>query len=281
MENNSNDCKWIYYNHAAIYADDPRNEVDTRMIDSGDIWKIPGKPILARWTTEFDCGYETNWWYVIKDNPLVIDDLKKKRRYEIKKGLKNFEVKQINPFDYKEDIYNVFIKAQQSYGKKNQILTAKEEFTKKMEKWDKYIVYGAFFLEDNTLCGYSLLEQNGQYLGLNVLKTIPDYEKYAINSAIVAQILFDYEDYIKSGGYICDGARNINHETFFQDYLEKYFEFRKAYCKLQIAYNPKYKIIIKILYPFRKLLRKLDNVRVIHNINGVMKMEEIKRSTNE
>lgn len=47
---------------------------------------MDGKPYLARWTSSFDCGHETNWWYVIKDTPFDINELKKKRRYEIRKG---------------------------------------------------------------------------------------------------------------------------------------------------------------------------------------------------
>ena len=42
-----------------------------------------GVPLLARWTEDFDCGYETEWWYVIKDTPLDLSKLKKKRRYDI------------------------------------------------------------------------------------------------------------------------------------------------------------------------------------------------------
>ena len=77
--------------------------------------------------------------------------------------------------------------------------------------------------------------------------------------------------------YICDGARSISHETAFQDYLEKYFEFRKAYCELNIKYNPKWKLTIKFLYFFRKIFRLLEGIGIIHQINGIMKMEEIVR----
>ena len=50
-----------------------------------------------------DCGYETNWWYVVKDTPFDLNSLKAKRRYEINKGIKNFEVIDIDPKNYSED----------------------------------------------------------------------------------------------------------------------------------------------------------------------------------
>ena len=78
--------------------------------------------------------------------------------------------------------------------------------------------------------------------------------------------------------YVCDGARNINHETAYQDYLEKYFGFRKAYCKLNIAYNPKIGWIVKCLYPLRGIFKKFDSIKIVHLINGVLKMEEYSRT---
>ena len=138
---------WKYYNHAAI----------------------PVTALLERWTTEFDCGYETNWWYVVKDNPFDINALKSKRRYETNKGIKNFNVKEIEPMNYAD----------------------------------------------------------------------------------------------------------------FQDYLEKYFGFRKAYCKLHIVYNPKVKWLIMLMFPIRRFLMKLDGIGKVHQINSVLRMEEIVRENNE
>ena len=83
---------------------------------------------------------------------------------------------------------------------------------------------------------------------------------------------------LANGTIICDGARSINHETHFQDYLEKYFDFRKAYCKLHIEYNPKIKWSIPLLYSMRKMLLKFDGIGFVHQINAVLKMEEIVRS---
>jgi len=131
------------------------------------------------------------------------------------------------------------------------------------------------------MAGYAFLTREHQnYIDFCVLKTKPEYERLSVNAALVAGILDYYNEFLSNGGYICDGSRSINHETAFQDYLEKYFDFRKAYCKLHIEYNPKYKWVIKLLYPMRKILLKLDGVGIVHSLNSVLRMEEIVRSDN-
>lgn len=271
---------WKYYNHAAISMCAPHEIPDLTPINNKTIWKIKGgKPLLVRWTTEFDCKEETQWWYVIKDKPFDISTLKAKRRYEINKGLKNYDVSIINPLVYKEELFNVQVAAFSAYPEKYRPTVNKDSFIKNIEGWSKYSVFGVFSKDTEELCGYALLTQNSDsYLGLNVLKTNPIHEKNAVNAALVAGILYHYDAFLRNGGYICDGERSISHETAFQDYLEKYFEFKKVYCHLNIKYNPKVSWLIKIIYPFRKLLLKFDFKKIVHNINSVLKMEEIIRS---
>lgn len=106
----------------------------------------------------------------------------------------------------------------------------------------------------------------------------PAYERHQINAALVQATVEKYKEELAKGIiYILDGARNINHETDFQDYLEEYFIFRKAYCQLHIRYNPLIRTLIKILYLFRNTMTRFDKIGIIHNINAVLKMEHIRR----
>lgn len=238
--------------------------------------------MLARWTSDWDCGYETNWWYVIKDTPLDISQLKAKRRYEINKGMKFFEVKQISPQKYAEELCQVQVAAFSAYPEKYRPHVEINSFVQEVAHWNDTIVFGAFYKENNQLVGYARLKKMDEFwLEFNVLKANPDFEKCAVNAAIVAEILKFFEPFLKKGGIICDGSRSINHETHFQDYLEKYFNFRKAFCNLHVVYNPKIAWGIPILYCMRKTLMKLDNIGSVHRINAVLKMEEIVRSQNE
>lgn len=76
-----------------------------------------GQPLLARWTEDYDCQQKTEWWYVIKDTMFDINELKAKRRYEINKGKKNFEVRRIDHSIYVDDLFKVQIAAYQSWQK--------------------------------------------------------------------------------------------------------------------------------------------------------------------
>lgn len=240
-----------------------------------------GVSLLARWTSDFDCGKETNWWYVIADKPFNLQAIKAKRRYEINKGLNNFDVRKFNPAEYTEDLYEVQVEAFSAYPEKYRPTVDHDSFVENVSRWKEENVYGAFHKETGKLCGYSFITQNANFINFNVLKTIPSFERMGINAALVYQLVDDHSEFLKNGGYICDGERSINHETAFQDYLEKYFNFRKAYCTLNIAYNPKIKWLVNFLYLFRKCLLKLDNINKIHLINAVLKMENIVRTQNK
>ena len=266
---------WMYYNHAAVPTTAPHELPNLSPINDGSIWHAGGgTPLLARWTTDFDCGYETNWWYVIKDTPFDIGALKAKRRYEINKGNKNFEIRNIDSKLYVNELFDIRAMNLESYPENYRQTYDSDSWKREIRHFSNvYSVYGAFSRETGLLCGYANVLIQGKCANLVEVKVFPACEKQAIQAAIVDGVLRDLSEFLK-GGYVCDGARNINHETAYQDYLEKYFGFRKAYCKLNIAYNPKIGWAVRLLYPFRNLLMKLDDVKPVHLINSVLKMEE-------
>lgn len=268
---------WKYYNHAVIQTSAPHEKPDISPIYDRSIWKVRGgTPLLARWTTDYDCGYETNWWYVIKDTPFDIDALKAKRRYEINKGRKYFVVKDIKPCNFPDELYQITIAAYSQWPEKYRPHIDEKIFKDGIIGWDANVVLGAFSTESNELCGYAILNETKCCAEFSVLRVKPEAEHLAVNAAIVAGILDKYNDRLSDGFYINDGSRSIRHETAFQDYLEKYFGFRKAYCKLNIKYRFPIGMAVKVLYPFRKYINKESSFGSL--ISGVLMMEEISRS---
>lgn len=104
-------------------------------------------------------------------------------------------------------------------------------------------------------------------------KAISKHKKYALNAALVYVILIDEKSALENGCYICDGARSISYETGLQDYLEKYYGFRKAYCKLIIKYRLIVKLVVQIVSLFEGTLLKYDDYRIIHLMNSMINME--------
>ena len=272
--------KWHSYNHGIIPSCAPSDNLVP--FDTDELFKKLGG-ILIRYTTDFDCGEETGWWYVIKDTPFDIASLKAKRRYEITKGTRNFTVRTIEADKYKDALFNVQVEAFKAYPEKYRPTVERNTFEQYIEQElcsENAVVYGAFAAETDELCGYAYVRKDKKYWNFSVLKTVPRCERDGVNAALIYQMLLDFNKEKEAGSdiYINDGERSVIHETAFPDYLEKYFGFRKAYCKLHIVYNRKYKALVKIAYSMRKILAKMDNIGLIHKVNGILKMEEIIRT---
>ena len=272
--------KWNYYNHCMIPAAFPHEVVDDATVKSGEIFR-GNKALLARWTSDFDCSEPTSWWYFIKRDAFDLNQLKSNRRYKITKGIKNFEVHRIDPKAYAAQLYQVYTDAMTGYPPESREEVSFPDFEKTMtalsEDKDVQHIYGAFFRETGELCGYIHIPVYREWAALSSLITNPAFEKYQINAALVYHVLESLKDRMDGSFYISDGERNVLHKTNFHDYLEKYFLFRRAYCHLHIQYRPVIKPFVYLLYPFRKLLQKLDTNSLVHKVNGVLFMEEIRR----
>ena len=157
------------------------------------------------------------------DRPFDIAALKSKRRNEINKGLKNFDVRRVDPRDYAEDFYRVTAAAFAVYPAEYRPTVEHDSFIEGLEDMSRRIVYGAFSKETGALCAYAWLAREDGYLAFRVLKSDPAFERLGVNAATVHGIVTDCESDLRNGVYICDGERNILHQTAFPAYLEKVF----------------------------------------------------------
>lgn len=267
---------WRYYNHALIPTTPP-HEKCMPIKNKREFWMgWGGIPLFARWTSDFDCGYETEWWYVIKDEPFDLNAIQSKKRYEINKGNRNFEVKIIRAADYAEELYRITKSAYEQYPLKYRPNLQHDSFINGITGWDQHEVYAAFNRKTGAICGYAWINVYENYVDFCVLKADPEFERDAVNAAIVYAIVSNYSSRLNKNFYICDGARATVHETRFQDYLEKYFGFRKAYCKLNLAYPVLIGALIKVIYPFRNVFNKDGKFGL--KVSNVMFYEDIVRS---
>lgn len=185
-------------------------------------------------------------------------------------------MRRINPLKYQNEIIEITREAYSSWPKKYRPIVNNDKLRREMINWTENIVYGGFDKENKNMRAYSYLREYPYHLEFSVLRACPDSERQGINAAMVAKIIEDYNEKLSPNFYINDGSRSIRHETAFQDYLEKYFNFRKAYCKLNICYRFPIGLIVKILYPFRNIIN--NNCKIGSLIFSVLKMEEISRT---
>ena len=265
--------KWKYYNHAAIPTTAPHEEVDLSPINNGSIWKMPGHPFFARWTSDFDCGTETNWWYIIKDHPIELEELSSHSRKHIRQGVRKTDIKIINSETYTEELYEVSSLAFSKYkNASNEI--SKEKFIEECSNKDNKIYWAGFEKESKRLIGYLVIRVNFEYIEIVTAKFDPNYLNTHISDALYYTVI-NYYLVDEKYKYVSSGQRNINHDTNTQDYKENTLGYRKAYCKLHIKYRFPFGIIIMCLYPFRRVLHKFSDRRLIHQILGILQMEEI------
>lgn len=239
------------------------------------------KAFFAQYITAFDVEEHTEWWFTIKDDEYDLSKLKSKRRYEITKARKFCYAKRINAKDYTSELYECYKKSFSVYPEKYRPQNISfENFLSFVEDWDdsrKFRLYAVFNLETKLLIGFLLVEIKGKFIKLVIQKTIPEYEHYNSNALLVDCFLNEWNEKLKERSVIItNGSRSIKHETNFNAYLEKYFGFRKAYAKLRVVYRFPFGIIVKLLIPFRKILKNTSN-SFLYNIYCVLKMDSFSK----
>ncbi len=262
---------WRKYNGSLIPLTPPHIEVDVTGIEK----KIQEEDAyFARWTSNFDQKDISELWYVICDNKLELTDYSRNTRSKIRRGLKQCEVKMITKDILQENGYDCYSSA---FSKYNTHLSPKiitqfqEEINSFDDSWDFWGIY-----HEDILIGYSQNKIIDDYCDYSTIKFHPDYLRcYPSYSLFFTMNQYYLNE--KNFKYINDGARSISHETNIQTFLIDKFRFRKAYCKLNIIYSTKVRLLLSLLYPFRLIVGFLKFGLFI-KLNILLKQEKIRRS---
>lgn len=268
---------WTYYNHGAIPTCAPHEEADTTPIETGEIWKMQGSPLLARWTADFDCGHETNWWYMVRYAPFDMEQLSKSARKHIRQALKKCTVRRLTVAESLEELYRVYRAAFEKYENADNQTGREAFFQSCMDSMAAGCEYwGGFDGETGMLIGYMCVYPFEHHAELRTTKLDPAWLHLRVSDALYCTVLTHY---LNEAGkrYVSSGSRNINHVTNTEEYKIHSFGYQRAFCRLCIAYNPRIRWAVKLLYPFRGLLIKLDGITKVHQVNAVLKMEELVR----
>jgi len=202
--------------------------------------KFP-KAFLIRYTDGFQndtCDCE--WYAVICDTFLDLNELPAKNRSEIRRGLKNCAVRMVDAHLIAEQGYPVYVSAFKRYtGAQIKIITEHQfkknvllmkDFNDIRHYWgvfadDKLIAYSSNYIYGTTEVNYATIKFHPDYL-----KLYPSYALiYAMNKYYLKEKSFEYAN---------DGFRSILHQTNIQNFLIDKFGFKKACTNLNIAYKP-------------------------------------------
>lgn len=229
--------------------------------------------ILLRYISHFDNPDFTEFWYIIKDKFIPIEEFSKNTRNQVKKGLNNCEVRKVTGDFFRLNCYEIYKSSILSY---NQTPISKEEFEATSyvnEERDLWVVFAKDsnipigyssnkIMEDS--CNYAYIKFHTDYLSL--------YPSYALHYEMDKYYLED-----NKVNYVNVGARSLFHETGVQDFLIRKFKYRKAFCKLNVVYSPWLGFTIKLLSPFRELINRIPSKR-LGKVRAILKQHKIASS---
>jgi hypothetical protein len=260
------------YNKGIIFRGAPHAEQKLTKTDCKVLMKRYSG-LFVRNICDFDSTKETSFWFIIKDSFKGMDEMKSKMRNQIRKAQNSLDIQPVSKEYFLENGYDVYLESYTRYKEIRDKPLAKELWIKQIndsninntEYWgaitketQKLIAYGVNLIQDN-ICKYTTLKAIPEYLN----QYYPFYGLiYAMNEYYLAE---------RKMLYVTDGARSITEHSNIQSFLDK-FNFRKAYCSLTIIYHPLLKVIIGILYPFRKKI-PIKEIKYLLNFEAMQRGE--------
>lgn len=207
---------------------------------------------------DWDCDEQTNFWEIINDTPKRIGDLPSKTRNQIRRCLKDCDIKRISQKELIEDNgYNVYSEAFKRYKNIDSQPINRDSWETMIASMVGYEYWGVYEKETGLLIAWAMNSIKDESVNYNTLKAIPEMmnKHYPYFGLLFEMNKYYLEDLGKK--YVSDGFRSITEHSNIQPFLEKNFLFRKVYCRLKIHYKWWLKYIITILFPFRNNISNL------------------------
>lgn len=267
---------WRYYRGAAVPTAAPHEAINTVPLHDGSLWDkkalLGGNIQFIRYITDFDKSEESSFWYVNKDSFGGMEELSSKMRNQVKKSLKQLEIRMITKEEMLAQGYEVHASAASSYKVKAKVPSrvSFENYVNNLP--ENYDVWGAIIPETGKLIAWGVNRVYDDWCSYSSLKAIPEYQKqyYPYYGLIYEMNRYYLEE--RKLKYVTDGARSITEHSNIQPFLIDKFKFRKVYCTLHVIYRWWLKPIVYGLYPFRKII-KHPKVMALLNLEAMTRGE--------
>lgn len=230
--------------------------------------------LLVRNTFDFDQKEESGFWYIIQDTFHGLEDFSSNERNKIRRAEKVLTFKKISVDLLQQEGWNILEATYSDYVVTDRVMneTIFLEYLSSCKK-QNFDYWGIF--DQERLIGFCTvwlwLPDSCEY---GLIGILPDYKH---NNTYPYYGLFYNMNahYLGERGfrYVTDGARSITEHSHIQDFLIQNFNFRKAYCQLELHYRWWMKIAVKLLYPFRKIMT-LPRIKAILNMEAMQRGEK-------
>lgn len=224
------------------------------------------KALYIRNVYDFDCREETEFWYVVRDRALEIEEYAtRKDRQQVRRSLRAYEFRRIDVDEMRRVGYRVFYENWLRFPEdKRPPLDTEAQFqqfldeqaargvefwggysreTGEMAMWESVYVVRLMAVEERERLSYRY-KNHYPTSGLN-------------------HVLANY--YIRERGmrYVVGGARSVTEHSNVQHFLIDKMLFRKAYCRLQLVCRFPYNLVIAVFYPFRYFLPRRSKLGLL------------------
>lgn len=225
--------------------------------------------LLVRNTYNFDCQEETKFWFVIKDCFDGLEELSPRVRNKIRHAQTAFDYRLIDQALLKAKGYPILVDTFADYAATDRTIN-EADFKAYLDEY-QFDYWGVFNKEISELVGFSCVRRWTDSCEYDLSGMMTRYKRdgsypyYGLYHAMNEYYLGEQGFY-----YVSDGTRSITEHSNIHEFLIQNFNFRKAYCHLQVHYNWWMKIAVKVLYPFRRII-------TIPKIQAILNMESMQR----
>ena len=254
------------YRHAWRFASAP--DIEPQLSDSQCKALLKKGGLFVRNTFDFDCKEETNFWYVIKDSFGGMDEQSQNERKKIRHALRSFDFNIVDIESVRQKAYPIVKATFVDYNVTDRVMD-EDVFKEYIDNCSKenFDFWCAFDVETQEMVGFCAVRVFDNSCEYGLIGFDPKYK----HNATYPYYGFFYkmnEYYLqdKKFKFVADGARSITEHSDVQPFLEKNFNFRKAYCKLKIRYKWWFGIIVRVLLPFRNIIGN-RNVKAVLNMH--------------
>jgi hypothetical protein len=263
--------RWMKYQGALIptsampvFVDPPYQEAEHLLKKTGSLF--------LRYTTRPDEN-DTLWWHIVCRH-YNIAEVSANTRSKIHRGLKRFDIKRESPRWVADQGYDCHRESYQRY--KFAKPQSRAEFRQFMLSLHHQAIFDVWVCrQSQALLGYIICVRDIDGVFMHTIDITPqglhDYAAYAM----LHHLLEFYVNQHKIP--VTNGTRSIAHATHMQDFLIK-FGFQREFGKLHVIYRRDVGFAVKLLYPFRGAMRRLEALPLLHKVSAVLRQEEIVRS---
>lgn len=210
----------------------------------------------------------SSFWYVIKDEFGGVEELPSKARNQVRKSLKTYNIKLVSFEEMLEQGYSLFNKSRERFGEK--VLITMEQWKARLLRDNNSDYWIGYDMETGNPASFAINAVFEDYVDYSTMGISPEFPN---NTYPMYGLIYEMNRYYleeKKVPFVCDGARSITEHSNIQTVLEEKFKFRKAYCDIQVFYKSWLGMAVKMLYPFRRIIRN-------HKITALLNQEAMVR----